>query len=126
MKASIYGISKYDLQKEVSIGLAGKKASVFKQNGSEFDIIVKGDMCSKEELENLAIKSTSTGQKVILKEIAQIELVARIPNIKKYDREITVSIFSDVVPGLSAVKLQDKFILLAKKTPSSKHCEGGG
>ena len=42
--------------------------------------------------------------------LAEIELITRIPNIKKYDREMTVSIFSDVESGYSAVKIQNSFI----------------
>jgi len=110
VKSSLYGISKYDIQNEISIALRGKKASVLKQGGNEVEIIVNSDIHTKGELENLAIKSPITGKKVVLKEMTEIGLITRIPNIKKYDREMTVSIFSDVESGYSAVKIQNLFI----------------
>lgn len=111
-KASSFGLSKYDIQMEVNAALMGRSASVYKENGKEYDIVVKSGITTKEELENLGIKSSITGNKIILKEIAEVSLKDQIPSIKKYDREKAVTIFCDVKSGYSPVKIQDE---LSKK-----------
>lgn len=104
--ATHFGISKYDVQKEVSIALRGKTASVFRQEGNEYNILVKSNITSKEELENMAIKSAVTGQKILLKQIAEVKLLPQLPAILKFDREMAVTVYSDVRSGFSSVKIQ--------------------
>lgn len=104
--ASSMGITKYDIQNEVNIALKGATATVFRNEGKEHDIVVSSDINSLEELENLAIKSPITGNKVLLKQVADIELKSQLPSIYKYDREKTVTVLSDVKPGYSSVDIE--------------------
>lgn len=105
--ASHMGITRYDLQKELNMALKGKAASLFRKENADYNILVKSDIRSKEELENLAIKSPQTGRKALLKQVATIELASQLPTIKKYDRERTVKVLSDVKSGYSAVTVQE-------------------
>lgn len=107
-KASSFGISKYDVQREVNTALMGRKTSVFRSMGKEYNIVLNSNITSKEALENLAIKSSISGKKVILKEIAQIKLKSQIPSIRKHDREKAVTIFSDVKSGFNPIKIQEE------------------
>jgi len=107
-RASFMGISKYDAQKEVSLALQGTKASVYRYNGKEYNIEVKSNIKSKEELENFAIKSSYTSNKVLLKDLADIALSPQIPTIKKYDRDFSVTVYSDIKPGYNSVSIQDQ------------------
>lgn len=104
--AGSYGISRYDIQREVSIALRGQKASVFREKGIEHDIIVKGDIESKEDLENLGIKSSVTGQSALLKEVAQVGLTDVVPYIKKYDGVRAVMVTADVRHGFNSVDIE--------------------
>ena len=106
-KASHFGVTKYDMQNEVSIALRGRQASMFRKNGNEYGIVVKGNINSKEQLENLLIKSSITGKKVLLKEIAKVTLQSKIAEMKRADRELTITVSSDVKAGTSAMKVQD-------------------
>lgn len=106
-RASQMGISRYDVQREVNLALQGRKASVYRSGGTEYDIVVKSCITTKEELENLSIKSAYTSNKFLLKDVAEIALTPRIPTIKKHDRELSVTVSSDVKPGFSPVKIQD-------------------
>lgn len=107
-KASYFGITKYDVQKEMNIALMGRKASVFREAGNEYDIVVKSNIASIEDLGNMAIKSSMTGNKLLLKEVVDIRLISEVPNIKKYDRDKAVMIYSDVKLGYSSVNIQDQ------------------
>ncbi|KGG80435.1 hypothetical protein Y919_06360 [Caloranaerobacter azorensis H53214] len=113
-RAYLYGVTKYDIQKEVSAALRGRKASVFRKRGKEYDIIVKSDIKAKEDLENLAIKSSFSGRKILLKEIADIKLKSEIPTINKYDLDFAVMVTSDVKPGFNSVDIQKELITRLK------------
>jgi len=107
-KASYFGITKYDVQKEMNIALMGRKASVYREAGNEYDIVVKSNIASTEDLGNMAIKSSMTGNKILLKEVADIRLISEVPNIKKHDRDKAVTIYSDVKSGYSSVAIRDQ------------------
>ncbi|HYE09898.1 MAG TPA: efflux RND transporter permease subunit [Patescibacteria group bacterium] len=108
VKASYFGITKYDVQKEMNIALMGRKASVFREAGNEYNIVVKSNIASTEDLGNMVIKSSMTGNKILLKEVADIRLISEVPNIKKFDRDKAVMIYSDVKLGYSSVEIQDQ------------------
>lgn len=105
-KATGLGITKYDIQRQINIALKGAEASVFRKAGNEYSIQVISDIQTKEDLENLAIKSSIAGNKVLLKELAQIQLEAKVPTIKKYDGTQAVTVSSKVKPGYSAVEIE--------------------
>lgn len=100
------GITKYDVQREIRVALKGEVGTIFRQGGEEYDVLVKGSIQSKEELENLALKSSISGNKILLKQIAQIGIEPQLPEIKKYDRELSVTVFSDVKSGFSPVDIE--------------------
>ncbi|MCR4440801.1 MAG: efflux RND transporter permease subunit [Peptococcaceae bacterium] len=107
-KAALLGLTRFDIQREINAALEGKTASVFRQGGEEYDIIVKGDIKTKEELENLAVKAAATGNKALIKQVAEIKLASELPTIKRYNRERTIKVLSDVKPGYSAVTTEDR------------------
>ncbi len=114
-KASQVGITKYDVQKQLNISLKGYQASIFRKGGENYNIIVKSNIESQKDLGNLGIKSSITGKKVLLKQIAQILLTPQRPTIKKYDGEKTVTVFSDVEAACSPVEIEN--ILEKEKLP---------
>ena len=106
-KASQLGITKYDLERQINIALKGTEATVFRKAGNEYPILVTSDIQSKEDLENLAIKSSVSGQKALLKQLATLSLEAYIPTIRKYDREQAITISSQLKPGFSAITIEN-------------------
>jgi len=105
-KASFFGITKYDVQNEVSIALYGREASVYRGAGTEQAIVVKSDIRTREALENLMVKSAFTGSKILLKDIAEVRLQAKSPTIRKYNGTQTVSISCQVQEGYNSVVIQ--------------------
>lgn len=106
-RAGDMGITKYDVQKEINLALNGRVSSVFWHEGGEYNILVKSDIQRKEDLENLAVKSALTGNKVLLKQISHVDLTSQLPSIKRYNRERSVSVLSEVKYGHSAVAIED-------------------
>ncbi len=103
--ATHLGITKYDIQRQINIALYGATASVFRVAGKEYDIVVTSDIDTKEELENLAIKSRFANTRALLKQIATIRLQPVLENITHFRQERSVAVMSQVVPGYSAPDL---------------------
>lgn len=106
--ATALGITKYDIQRQVNIALYGTVPSVFRRNGSEYDINVKSDIKSIDELKNLEIKSSVTDAKIPLKQFADIKFDSKIDSINRYDRKQTITIEADNALGFNAVDLENK------------------
>lgn len=102
-----HGITKIDVQRQVNIALMGAKATTFRKAGNEYSVIVKSDIDAKSQLENLAIKSSIAGNKVLLKQIAEIKLGAQTDTITSYNKDVAVTVYSDVRDGYSSVDIQN-------------------
>ena len=55
-KASEHGLLKSDIEKQINIALKGYSSSVYRKNGSDYDILVKTNISSVEDLK----KETNT------------------------------------------------------------------
>jgi multidrug efflux pump len=106
--SSSLGILKYDVQRQVNIALKGASPTVFRKAGKEFDITLKSNIKTREDLENLAIKSSVGGNKVLLKEFTDIQLESREEQINRFNRKRSVSVLSDVIPGYGAPHISIK------------------
>lgn len=105
--ATSLGISKYDIQREINVALYGNVPSVFRRNGFEYDINVESDIKNIEELKNLEIKSTITGEKIPLKQFAEIEFMSKNDSIARYSRKQTITIDGETLNGYNAVTLEE-------------------
>ncbi|QZY54372.1 efflux RND transporter permease subunit [Crassaminicella profunda] len=114
--ASNLGISKYDIQKQINVALYGSASSVFRRDGNEYNIKVSSDMNSVEELENLEIKSSMTNNKIPLKQFAKVTYSKKDDIIKTFNREQTVELLANELPGYSPATIEDtiEFELLPK------------
>jgi len=102
-----YGLSKYDIQKQVNIALKGAKSSTYRKAGNEYDIVVKSNIDTLKQLENLKIKSSMLGNRVLLKQFADIKLEAQIDTLRKYDGDLNIMITSDARHGYSGVEIEN-------------------
>ncbi len=106
-KAALLGISNIDVQTEIQTALLGSKITVYRKGNREYDIEVTSDIKNIHELENLAIKSSLTGKKALLKQFAVIELKPQIDNIKRYKKKRSILVSCDVKPGYSTVDIEN-------------------
>jgi multidrug efflux pump subunit AcrB len=105
-KSSAFGLSKFDVQNEVSIALGGRQASVFRQDNEDHNIVVKSKIETKTALENLMVKSSITNKKVLLKDIAEVQLKPKMTIINRYKRNREVMVTAFVEPGYNSVEVQ--------------------
>ncbi|WP_242876926.1 efflux RND transporter permease subunit [Alkaliphilus peptidifermentans] len=104
--AALLGITNYDIQNEMNIALMGREATSLIKEGNEYKIIVKSNIKSIDDMENFHVASSYTNNKVLLKQLGSVTLNSKTPTIKKYNREMAVTIQSDVKPGYSSVVIQ--------------------
>lgn len=106
-KASQLGLLKSDILKQINIALKGYSSSVYRINGSEYDILVKTNIASVQDLKNLEIKSSVTKNKVMLSQVADINLNSQLDQIKHYKKDKTVTVYSDVKTGYNSVNIEN-------------------
>ena len=106
-KAMQHGILKSDILKQLNIALKGYTSSVYRKNGSDYDILVKTNIASIEDLKNLKIKSSVTNNKMLLSEVASINLNSQLDQIKHYKKDKTVTVYSDVKTGYNSVNIEN-------------------
>lgn len=106
--ASRLGVSRYDLSRELSLGLMGQTISSMTLEDRETDLFLESDLDSKGKMENFRIKSSGTGEKIPLHQIARVTVNPQPPTIRKYNGMETISVFSDVASGHNAVNIQNQ------------------
>jgi multidrug efflux pump subunit AcrB len=106
--AAMMGLTKYDIQRQVNIALSGIKSSVLRLDDNEYDIVLKSDIASISELENFKIKSTATGNKIMLKQAADVTLNAAEPSAQRYNKTPVIKVTAEVSKGYSSQKIQNK------------------
>lgn len=110
-RAGVVGISKYDVQRDISAMLRGREATELRIAGKEYPLIVKGNINSLEQLKRAGIVSSATNNKLQLQDIAQVRLEQQTPTINKYNGEVSLTVYSDVLFGYSPVRIQEQLEL---------------
>ncbi len=105
-KVNFLGINSYDIQNEISYAISGRQVSQLNADGKEYPMYINSSIKRMTELENLAIKSSVTGNKVLLKDLAEVGLKEKLPAIKHYNNVRTINVYSDVLVGYSSIEVQ--------------------
>ncbi|AGY76681.1 efflux RND transporter permease subunit [Clostridium autoethanogenum] len=105
-RASQLGLLKSDILQQINVALKGYKASTYRKNGNEYDIMVKTNISSVGDLKNLYIESGVTKNKIPLYEVASVKLNSEIDKITHYKEDRTITIYSDVKSGYNSVNIE--------------------
>ncbi len=105
---SSYGLLKYDVVKQINTALMGADAGVFQTDDTNMNIILRSDITSLEDLQNLQIVGSVAQTKVLLSQISTIDLQPSIPVIEHYNGEYYVSVLSNVLPGYSSFTIENE------------------
>lgn len=103
--ATSYGLTKYDIQKQLNLSLYGSSPTTANLGDRSYNINLKTNAKEIKDINNLAIKSNITGKKVLLKQVADIKLQENLPAISRLDGEEAVIIECDVIPGYSVLDI---------------------
>ncbi len=93
-KMALHGLNSFQVSNSVRNRIAGLRASIFREQGEEYDIIVRYSEEYRNTLNDIGQISvmSQTGNRVKLKEIASIEEYWSPPNIERKGRERVVSV----------------------------------
>ncbi len=105
---SSYGLLKYDVLKQVNTALMGANAGVYQGADDDMDIILKSNIKTLTDLNDLFIVGSVADTKVSLNQIADITLEPAVPVIEHYNGENFVYVLSDVLPGYSSLTIENE------------------
>ncbi|WP_273320342.1 efflux RND transporter permease subunit [Vallitalea guaymasensis] len=103
--AASYGLTKYDIQKQLNLSLYGSIPTTANLGNKNYQVYLKTNAKEIRDINNLAIKSNITGEKVLLKQVANIQLQENLPAINRLDGEEAIIVQCDVISGYSIVDI---------------------
>ncbi|WP_425446225.1 efflux RND transporter permease subunit [Dethiothermospora halolimnae] len=108
-KMNTMGLVKASVQNEFNIALSGRTAATAYDNGKEYNINVKSDISSLNELENYKIKS-NTGTKYMTKQFADFDISTSLNKIKHIDGQRVISIGGYAQLGYNSGEIKSKLL----------------
>ncbi len=129
-KLSYYGITYASAASAVRNRINGLTASVYREDGDEYDIIVRYDEAYRKSLpdvENITLTS-AMGKQIPLKNVATITTVEAAPSIERENRQRIISVQGTMGAGvaLSEVTTQMQQIVDEYEAPDGVFIELGG
>lgn len=113
-KASLYGLTSAQIATMVKTSLSGSTATIYRENGSEIDVIVQSEESSVKELKDIASIQlmTPTGVTIPLSQVARFEKGFGPMSIQHTNQErsatITASITEDVDLGTVTSEIEQR------------------
>ena len=109
-RAARYGLSTQAIASTIRTAINGRKISVFREGKHEYDVILRLDDASRDNLaalENLEI--VEKGKRIPLSSIAEIDQQSTVGVVKRRERRRAVSVWADFKQGF-----QDKVLVKQK------------
>ncbi len=103
---SSYGLLKYDVVKQINTSLMGATAGVYQTDDGNLDIVLRSDINSLDDLQNLQIVGSVADTKVLLSQISTIDLQPSVPIIEHYNGKYYLQVLSNVLPGYNSFSIE--------------------
>ena len=129
-KLALHGLNNASVSQAVRNRIDGMKASKYREDGDEYDIVVRYDeehRTSLQDVENINLMS-ATGRTIKLKEVATVVEEFAAPDIERENRQRLVKVQASLAPGvaLSDVVEQVQQVISEYDTPEGIDLELGG
>ncbi len=105
-EAAMMGITNYDVQGQINMALYGSTPTVYRKDGREYNIKVKSDIDTIDELGNFYVKSSMTNNKIPLKQYADITYESKVDTIQRLNGDTTITIYADPALGYNSANLE--------------------
>ncbi len=102
-KLALYGLSNASVSQAVRNRIDGMKASKYREDGDEYDIVVRyaeEHRTSLQDVENINLM-TATGRTIKLKEVATVVEEFAAPDIQRENRQRLVKVTASLAPGVA-------------------------
>ncbi|SCZ77082.1 efflux RND transporter permease subunit [Acidaminobacter hydrogenoformans] len=106
------GLTQYDLQSEISLALRGQAATTIRLEDGDYDVRLKSNISSVDELRSFGIKSSASELKIPLGAVADVALASEYAVIKSYKGNLATVVMTDIAPGYNAVDIQREIVSL--------------
>lgn len=129
-KLSYYGIPYASAASAVRNRINGLTSSIYREDGDEYDIVVRYDESYRESLsdvENITL-TTAMGKQIPLKNVAEIKTVEAAPSIERENRQRIITVKGSLGAGvaLSEVTQEMQDIINNYEAPDGIFLEIGG
>ena len=104
LRARRAGVSSQDVAISLQTALSGLETTQYRESDSVVPVMLRSTMANRVDmtrLENLNVHSQATGRTVPLLQVADTEVVWEPSTVRRRDRIRTVTVASDVEPGLT-------------------------
>ncbi|MFV0520987.1 MAG: efflux RND transporter permease subunit [Mangrovibacterium sp.] len=109
-KLAEYGLTTATASKAVNYAISGLTASQFREDGDEYDIVVRYDdahRSSKDDISNIMIQSPISGKLVKVKELGSVEEYWATPTIERKSRQRIVTVSATPSQGMALSELAE-------------------
>lgn len=110
------GLTKGEVQNELNIAMMGREASIYRKDSKEYPIMLETNIRDIDTLKDLKVKSSITGGKYKIGQIANVELKESYNSISRYNGKRSVVVTASAKNGKSPVEIQ---MALQKKIDES-------
>lgn len=114
------GLTKAEVQNELNIAMMGREATTYRKDSKEYPVIIGTDIKDMKTIEGLKVKSSVSGEKYKIKQIANINIENDYGVISRYNGKRCVTVTSQTKNGASPVDIQNK----VKKELEKENIEG--
>lgn len=85
MKLNTLGLMEAEAQNELSIALMGRDVSTYRSGNKEYNVVLKSDINSREQIKELKVKSSIQDSKYSISQFADVSLNPEITSISRID-----------------------------------------
>jgi multidrug efflux pump len=129
-RAGTLGVSLGAVGRTLETMLGSRVVTTFVDRGREYNVILQGrdsDRSSTDDLTNLYVRSTLTGELVPLSNLVSIEEVAGPAELNRFDRMRSITLTADLGEGVRLGEAIDRLYELADRTlPASARISWDG
>ncbi len=107
-RAQRAGVSNFDIAVSLQTALTGFDTTEFREDDKVIPVTLRSvaaDRSDLGKLESLNVFSQATGRSVPLEQVADIEVAWEPANIRRRNRLKTVTVHSDLEPGVTAIEI---------------------
>ena len=103
-RAADLGVTVSDIGNTLQTMLGSRRVTTYVDNGEEYDVILEGvrsDQNSPNDVENIYVRSSTSGQLIPLASLVKIVSIADSPTLNRYNRVRSITIEAGLAPGAS-------------------------
>ena len=118
-RAAVLGVSLSNVGRTLETMLGSRIVTTYVDRGREYNVVLlgeDGDRASPDDLTNLYVRSSLTGQLVPLSNLVVISEVAGPSELKRHDRMRSITLSASLAPGVRLGEAIEKLYAVAQET----------